>query len=136
MLKVEPYLFFYGKCEEALNFYKGIFGGEIVRVTRMKEAPPEMAAPPNWADKIMNASFESPSVKFMASDGSPDTPNVDGNISLSLGTDDEAEGTRVFNKLSEGGKVDMPLQDAFWGAKFGIFKDKYGIEWMVNIDKS
>ena len=136
MLKVEPYLFFYGKCEEALNFYKGIFGGEIVGVTRMKEAPPEMAAPPNWADKIMNASFESPSVKFMASDGQPDTPNVDGNISLSLGTDDEAEGTRVFNKLSEGGKVDMPLQDAFWGAKFGIFKDKYGIEWMVNIDKS
>ena len=136
MLKVEPYLFFYGKCEEALNFYKGIFGGEIVGVTRMKEAPPEMAAPPNWADKIMNASFESPSVKFMASDGQPDTPNVDGNISLSLNTDDEAEGTRVFNKLSEGGKVDMPLQDAFWVAKFGIFKDKYGIEWMVNIDKS
>jgi PhnB protein len=136
MLKVEPYLFFYGKCEEALNFYKGVFGGEIVGIMRMKEAPPEMAAPTNWADKIMHARFESPSVKFMASDGRPDTPNTDGNISLSLNTDNEAEGTRAFNKLSEGGKVEMPLEDAFWGAKFGVFKDKFGIEWMVNIDKS
>jgi len=136
MLQLEPYMFFYGKCEEALNFYKGIFGGQITSITRMKEAPPEMPAPPNWGDKIMHASFEAPSVKFMASDGRPDTPNTDGNIALSLSTRDEAEATRVFNKLSEGGNVDMPMQDMFWGSKFGVLKDKFGIEWMVNCDKS
>src|SRR5271166_1426719 len=136
MLELESYLFFYGKCEEALNFYKGIFGGQVSSIMRMKEAPPEMPSPPNWGDKIMHSRFESPSVKFMASDGRPDTVNTDGNIALSLSTRDEAEGTRVFNKLSEGGTVDMPMQDTFWGAKFGVLKDKYGIEWMVNCDKS
>jgi PhnB protein len=135
MLRLEPYLFFYGKCEEALNFYKGIFGGQIASIMRMKEAPPEMPAPPNWGDKIMHASFEASSVKFLASDGQPDTPNVDGNVSLCIHSDDDSEGTRVFNKLSEGGKVEMPLQDAFWGAKFGVLKDKYGIEWFVEIPK-
>jgi PhnB protein len=136
MLELEPYLFFYGKCEEALNFYKGIFGGEITSIMRMKEAPPEMAAPPNWSDKIMHARFSAPSVKFMASDGRPDTVSADGNIALSLSTRDQTEGTRVFDKLAQGGTVDMPLQDTFWGARFGVLKDKYGIEWMVNCDKS
>jgi PhnB protein len=135
MLELEPYLFFYGKCEEALNFYKGIFGGQVAGIMRMKEAPHEMQAPANWADKIMHSRFESATVRFMASDGMPDTVNTDGNIALSLSTKDEAEGTRVFNKLSEGGKVDMPMQDMFWGAKFGVLKDKYGIEWMVSCDK-
>ena len=136
MLELEPYVFFYGKCEEALNFYKGIFNGKIASVTRMKEAPPEMAAPPNWGDKIMHARFEAPGVAFQASDGGPDTKNVDGNISLGLSTKDEAEATRVFDKLSEGGDVSMPMQDTFWNAKFGVLKDKYGIEWFVNCDKS
>lgn len=136
MLKVEPYLFFYGKCEEALNFYKGVFGGQVVSIIRTKEAPPEMPMPPNWGDKIMHARFEASSVTFQASDGQPDTPNIDGNISMSVNTTDEAEGTRVFNKLSEGGTVEMPLQNMFWGDKFGVFKDKYGIEWFVNIAKS
>lgn len=136
MLEIEPYIFFYGKCEEALNFYKGIFGGEITSIMRMKEAPPEMPSPPNWADKIMHANFKAGSVKFMASDGRPDTPNVDGNISLSLATSDEAEATKVFDKLSAGGEVSMPMQDTFWNAKFGVVKDKFGIEWMVNCQKS
>lgn len=135
MLELQPYVFFYGKCEEALNFYKGIFGGKIGTIMRMKEAPPEMPAPPNWSDKIMHARFESGAVKFMASDGRPDTPNVDGNISLSLVTRDEAEATRIFNKLAEGGEVSMPLADMFWDAKFGLLKDKYGIEWFINCEK-
>ena len=83
----------------------------------------------------MHARFEAPTVKFMASDGQPDTPNVDGNVSLCIHSDDDSEGARVFNKLAEGGKVEMPLQDAFWGAKFGVLKDKFGIEWFVDIGK-
>ena len=135
-MQLEPSVFFYGKCEEALNFYTGVFGGKIVSIMRMKEAPPDMAAPPNWGDKIMYARFEAPGVKFSASDGRPDTPNVDGNISMSLTTRDEAEAARVFEKLSAGAEVGMPLTDMFWGAKFGTLKDKFGIEWMVNCDKS
>ena len=136
MLELEPYVFFYGKCEEALNFYKDIFNGKIATVMRMKEAPPEMPAPPEWGDKIMHARFEAPGVKFQASDGQPNTPNVDGNVSLSLSTRDESEATRVFGKLASGGEVGMELQDTFWNAKFGVVKYKYGIEWFVNCDKS
>jgi PhnB protein len=136
MMELQPYVFFYGKCEEALHFYKGIFGGTINSISRMKEAPPDMPAPPDWGDKIMHARFESGTLKFMASDGRPDTPNVDGNISLSLSTRDEAEATRVFDKLSEGGEVSMPLSDMFWNSKFGVLKDKYGIEWFINCERS
>ena len=135
MPELQPYLFFYGKCEEALAFYKSIFGGKIDSVARMKEAPPEMPSPPNWGEKIMNARFESGAVKFMASDGSPDTANVDGNISLTLITHDEAEASTIFNKLAAGGEVRMPLTDMFWNAKFGVLKDKYGIEWFINCEK-
>jgi len=135
MLELQPYLFFYGKCEEALNFYKSIFGGTIDSLMRMKEAPPEMPAPPNWGDKIMYARFESGAVKFSASDGRPDTPNVDGNISLSLSTRDEAEATRIFDALAKGGEVEMPLGEVFWSAKFGVLKDKFGLEWFVNCEK-
>ena len=134
-MELQPYVFFYGRCEEALNFYKGIFGGTIDSVVRMKEAPPDMPAFPNWEDKIMNARFESGAVKFMASDGRPDTPNVDGNVSLSLLTRDEAEAARIFNALAEGGEVEMPLTDMFWNAKFGLLKDKFGLEWFVNCEK-
>ena len=136
MLELQPYAFFYGKCEEALNFYKSIFGGTISAVMRMTEAPPEMAAPPNWGEKIMYARFESGAVKFMASDGRPDTQSVDGNISLTLTTNDEAQASSVFNKLAEGGEVNMPLTDMFWNAKFGVLKDKFGIEWFVSCEKS
>jgi PhnB protein len=134
-MELQPYLFFYGRCEEALDFYKGIFGGTIDRLMRMKEAPADMPAPPNWGDKIMYAQFASGAVKFGASDGRPDTPNVDGNVSLSIMTRDEAEATRVFNALANGGEVEMPLSDTFWAAKFGVLKDKFGLEWFVNCDK-
>ena len=135
MLELQPYVFFYGRCEEALDFYKAVFGGTIASLKRMKEAPPEMPAPPDWDDKIMHARFESGAVKFMASDGRPDTPNVDGNISLSLVTTDEAEASKIFDKLGQGGEVVMPLEEMFWNAKFGLLKDKFGIEWFVSCEK-
>ncbi len=134
-MELRPYLFFYGRCEEALNFYKGIFGGKFDAVMRMKEGPPDMPVFPNWEDKIMYAQFESGAVKFNASDGRPDTASVDGNVSLSLSTRDEAEATRIFNQLAEGGEVEMPLADMFWNAKFGVLKDKFGLEWFINCEK-
>jgi PhnB protein len=131
---LEPYLFFTGNCEEALNFYKGVFGGEITSVMRMKDVPPdqEMEMPPEYAEKIMHANFKSPTVSFMASDARPGKVYGEGPISLSLGTDDVKEAQKVFDALAKGGTVEMPFGDAFWGAKFGMLTDKYGIDWMIN----
>lgn len=132
-MELEPYLFITGgKCEEALNFYKRIFGGDIAEVMRWKEAPAEMSMPAELGNRIMHATFRSPAVKFMASDAQPTTQYGDGPISLSLSTKDESEAKRLFDALAQGGKVEVPLEKAFWGALFGMLSDKYGIDWMVN----
>ena len=135
MMELHPYLFFTGNCEEALNFYKGIFGGQIAGIMRWSEMPKDADGPPvtpETANRVMHARFESPSVSFMAADASPGKTYGEGPISLSLGTTDPAEAQRVFDSLSAGGKVEMPLADMFWGAKFGMFTDKFGIDWMIN----
>jgi len=135
-MQLEPYLFFTGgKCEEALNFYKGVFNGEIEGLSRWKEMPKDAGGPPvtpETENMVMHASFKSPGVSFMASDATPDKTYGEGSISLSLGTGDVAEAERVFKSLAEGGSVEMPLTDTFWGAKFGMLTDKYGIDWMIN----
>ncbi|MBV8118059.1 MAG: VOC family protein [Candidatus Eremiobacteraeota bacterium] len=136
-MQVEPYLFFSGNCEEALNFYKKIFDGEITGMMRWNEMPNDAGGPPvtpETADRVMHSNFESDSIKFMASDASPGKQYGEGPISLSIGMDDPAEAARIFDTLSQGGKVEMPLQDMFWGAKFGMLTDKFGIDWMVNCE--
>jgi len=137
-MQLEPYLFFGGKCEEALDFYKEIFGGTIEGLSRWSEMPPNSGGPevtPETANRVMHATFRSPSVSFMASDSSPDKTYGEGPISLSLGTTDLAEAERVFSGLAAGGNVEMPMTDTFWGARFGMLTDKYGIDWMVNCHK-
>ena len=135
-MQLEPYLFISdGKCEEALNFYKGIFNGQIEGLSRWKEMPQDAGGPPVTPDtenRVMHASFRAPGVSFMASDASPGKTYGEGPMSLSLGTSDVAEAERVFKSLAEGGSVEMPLTDMFWGAKFGMLTDKYGIDWMIN----
>ncbi len=133
-MQLEPYIFFYGRCEEALEFYKSALGGTF-EITRMKDAPPmpDMPVAPEAGNKVMHASFKGPGFAFMASDGR-DEKAVDpdeGNISLSLGFEDKGEADRVFQALSQGGEVKMPLADAFWGGRFGMIADKFGIEWMI-----
>jgi PhnB protein len=89
----------------------------------------------DFKNKIMHASFVAGDVKFMASDGRPGTPpDGEDDIVLSLATGDGAQAERVFNALAEGGKVDMPLQDQFWGAKLGSLTDRFGIQWMVSVN--
>jgi PhnB protein len=131
-MELEPYLSFNGNCEEALNFYKGVFGGEITSLNRFEGSPMESEVADK--SKIMHSNFVAPGVKFMASDGMQDAATEGSRITLSLGTRDVAEAERVFNGLSAGGKIDMPLQDTFWGATFGMLTDKYGIDWMVNCE--
>jgi PhnB protein len=134
-MQLEPYLFFDGKCEEALNFYKNVFGGTIEGISRWSEMPKDAGGPPvtpETANRVMHATFKSPGVSFMASDASPGKIYGEGPISLSVATSDLAEAERVFNGLANGGKVEMPMADTFWGAKFGMLSDKYGIDWMVS----
>ncbi len=132
-MKIEPYLFFHGRCEEALNFYKRCLGGDF-QVNRFAGSPMENQVDADYKDKIMHASFVSGDVEFMASDGRQGPqPDGDDDIALSLETKDDSEGRRVFDALAQGGSVEMPLADAFWGGKFGSLTDQFGVQWMVTI---
>jgi len=127
-----PYIFFYGRCEEALEFYKSVFGGTY-EMMRVSDTPMASEMPPDSGNRVMHASFTADGVAFMASDGR-DSKAVDpdaGNISLSLSFDDAATGERIFNALAVGGKIGMPIDKAFWGGRFGMLTDKFGSEWMV-----
>jgi PhnB protein len=134
-MELEPYLHFGGTCEEALNFYRGVFGGEITSLNRFEGSPMMHELPPEYASKIMHANFvgANGSLKFMASDGRPSSTHEHGSrISLAISTADVAQGERVFRALADGGTISMEFQKTFWGATFGTLTDKYGIDWMVN----
>jgi PhnB protein len=131
-MQISPYLFFNGNCEEALEFYHSAFGGDV-EINRYGGSPMANQVPNDWQNKIMHATFTSGDATFMASDVSPAHKVAQGSsIAMSIGTNDEASVDRIFAKLSEGGTVEMPLEKTFWGAKFGMLKDKFGVEWMVN----
>lgn len=124
-----------GRCEEALAFYKSIFGGTY-ELSRFSERGDD-SIPEHWREKIMHSSFESGAIRFMASDGMPGSVRAvdESNVSLSLSNTDVAEGQRIFDALAQGGTVTMPFQDTFWGARFGMLVDRFGINWMVNSRK-
>ena len=128
---VTPYLHFEGKAEEALNFYKDTFDGEVVMISRYKDGP--MQVDEDWKDKIMHARLNFGKSMIMVSDGPKEfKTTVNGNIQLSIEFDDDKKMEEVFNKLAAGGKITLPLAKQFWGAKFGMLVDKYGTGWMVN----
>lgn len=137
MPAVSPYLNFAGKCEEAFNFYKSVFGGEFFTLMRFKDAPPEYRSCEAEYEMIMHVAL--PIGKNTVLMGS-DVPEKMGpvtrgsNLCVALHPGSEEEATRLFNGLSAGGQVTMPLNKAFWGAMFGMFTDKFGISWMVNFD--
>jgi PhnB protein len=141
MATINPYLNFNGNTEEAFNFYKSVFGGEFAALQRfkdMKDVPGCEHLADSDKEKIMHISL--PIGKgnvLMATDvvASLGQPEASGNnISLSVQTESKEEAEKLFNGLSEGGTVTMPLADAFWGAYFGMLTDKFGIQWMVHYD--
>ena len=135
-MRIIPYIFFGGDAAEALAFYAAAGLGEVVDVSRYKDAPPGMAPPsgPDHADWIMNASIARDGTPvLMASDGrNTDRRGPMKRATLSIALDDPAEARRLFGALADGGSVTMPLQRTFWGAEFGMFTDRFGIDWMVN----
>jgi PhnB protein len=133
-MQVQPYLFFDGRCEEALAFYRRTLGAEIGMMMRWKDSPepcPEGAIPPGSENKVMHASVKIGDTMVMASDGRcGGAPSFQG-FSLSLDAADDAEAKRLFDALSDGGQVQMPLGKTFFASSFGIVADKFGVSWMV-----
>jgi PhnB protein len=132
---VQPYLFFNGRCEEALKFYESALGAKVEMMLRFKENPdnpPPGTTPANWGEKVMHASFRIGETVLMASDGCETTPTFAG-FSLSLSVANEAEVDRAFQALSAGGKVNMPPTKTFWSPRFGMLNDKFGVGWMIGV---
>jgi len=135
-MKVEAYLFFNGRCEEAVEFYKQALGAEVTMIMRFKDSPepqPPGMVPPGWEGKIMHACLRIGETIVMASDGCSEGPNFQG-FSLSLTAADEADAKRKFAALAEGGQVEMPLAKTFWSPCFGIVADRFGVGWMVTVE--
>lgn len=140
MATVNVYLTFNGNCKEAFDFYKSVFGGDYPYVGTFGEMPPTegKTMPEADKDKIMHISLPiSKETILMGSDTGGEWAahfNQGNNVSLSINTESRAEAEKMFNGLSAGGQVTMPLADTFWGAYFGMWTDKFGINWMVNYD--
>ena len=130
-----PYLLFEGNAEDVLNYYKNVFGGKILMISRFGEAPQKVDD--DWKQKIMHARLEFDGNLLMISDGFKGyTIDGKGNIQLSVEIEAVEKLTEVFNKMSEGGKVNMPLAKQFWGATFGMLEDKFGIRWMFSFNNN
>lgn len=132
---VQPYLFFGGRCEEALEFYKTALHANVVMMMRFNESPdptpPGMLAP-GFENKIMHCSFQVGGTTVMASDGRDESCHFVG-FKLALSVPTEADADRVYNALAAEGKVEMPLMKTFWSPSFGMVTDKFGVEWMVMV---
>jgi len=135
-MQIQPYLFFDGRCEEALDFYRSVLGAEVTLLMRYKESP-EPPQPgclaPGSEEKVMHASVRIGETTIMASDGMcQGKPNFQG-FSLSLAVASEAEVDRIFNALAKGGEVRMPIAKTFWSPRFGMVADRFGVGWMVTV---
>lgn len=133
---IEPYLFFAGRCEEALEFYERTLGAKREMLMRFDESPeamPEGMISADWGSKVMHASFLVGSSRIMASDGCDANDDGFKGFALSLAPADEGQAREVFDALAAGGSVEMPLGKTFWSPCYGMLTDKFGIGWMVNV---
>ena len=130
-MNVEPYLFFEGRTEEALDFYKQKLGARVEAVMRYKDNPEPQYNPPNSANKVMHALFRIGDTKVMASDGNcAGKPSFQG-FALTINAANPAEAKQRFDALAEGGQVQMPLNETFFAKSFGMVADRFGLNWMV-----
>jgi PhnB protein len=132
-IQTDVYMFFNGNCRQAMEFYQGIFGGELSMQTYKEAADVSDMGDPEMGDQIIHALLNGGKVRLMASDSKVKGAKDSGKIAVTL-SGPKADGLEeIFNLLSQDGKVDQPLAKAFWGDTFGSLTDKYGIEWMVSI---
>ena len=135
MTTVQPYLFFGGRCQEAVEFYKQSLGAQVDMLMLHKdspEPPPPGMLKPGFENKVMHTSFRVGGTTVMASDGCGEDSSFSG-FSLSLSGPTEADADLAFTALSQGGQVTMPLTRTFWSPRFGMLTDRFGIGWMINV---
>lgn len=138
MAQINPHINFNGNAEEAFNFYKSVFGGELAKIIRFKDlASAEFQVAENEANKIMHIALPIGKSVLMAND----VPEILGRTNenenrskIVISAESKEEADKLFNGLSEGGEIEMDISDSPWGSYFGMFRDKYGIEWMVEFD--
>ena len=140
MAAVNPYLNFAGNTEEAFNFYKSVFGGEFAALMRFKDNQECSAMSESDKERIMHIALPIDNGSILMGTDSLESMGqkltVGNNFYIALAPDSKEEADRLFNGLSEGGKIEMPLQDMFWGGYFGSFADKFGVQWLVNYDQN
>jgi PhnB protein len=134
-MQIQPYLFFDGRCEEAVDYYRTALGAEVDMLMRYRESPdplpPDMATP-ELADQVMHASLRIGGAVIMASDDCTGNTKCFEGFSLSLAVPDSATADRMFAALADGGRVLMPLGQTFWSPRFGMVTDRFGVQWMVS----
>ena len=139
MSNVSIYLNFNGNAEEAFNFYKSVFGGEFTNITRFRDiASPEFPVSEKEADKIMNIALRIYKSHVLMGNDVPEimgrTNENENRSKIMISTESREEAENIFNGLSAGGQIEMPMEENPWGSYFGMFRDKYGVEWMVDYD--
>jgi len=140
MAQISPYIHFNGNAEEAFTFYKSVFGGEFAKVIRFKDlSSPEFSVDVKEENKVMHIALPIGKNFLMGND----VPEIMGRTNenenrskISISAESREEADKLFSGLSEGGNIEMPIADSPWGSYFGMFRDKYGIEWMVDFDQN
>jgi PhnB protein len=138
MARIDPHINFNGNAEEAFNFYQSVFGGKFIRIMRYKDLKtPGFTIPESEENKIMHISLSIGGNQLMGNDV-PEfmgrTNENENRSKISITTESKDEADKIFNGLSVGGQIEMPMGESPWGSYFGMFRDKYGIEWMINYD--
>ena len=131
--QVQPYLFFNGRCDEAIAFYGSALDARVAGLFRFKDSPDQSMVKPGWGEKVMHAELRIAGATVLVSDGGDEGPPRFDGFSLSLTVPDEAEAERRFNALAESGKVTMPLMKTFFAPRFGMVDDRFGVSWMVHV---
>jgi PhnB protein len=133
---IQPYIFFNGNCDEAIEFYRKALGAQVHMIMRFKDSPephPPGMLPPGFENKVMHSSFQVGETTIMASDGCSTEKSKFEGFSLALSVATEAEADRAFAALADGGQVRMPLAKTFWSPRFGMLEDRFGIGWMISV---
>lgn len=135
-MQFNAYLNFSGNCEEAFKFYAQCFNGKIEAMIPHEGTPAAAHVPPEWRSKILHARLLIGDAVLMGSDAPPQHYRQPAGFSVNIGVNSVAEAERLFHSLAENGKVQMPLQETFWAARFGMLVDRFGIPWMINCEQT
>jgi len=134
-MRLNPYLSFDGQCQAALTFYERCLGGKVVYMMTYAQSPTASEVPPEWGNKICHATFAVGDQTIGAADAPPASYQTPQGFSLMLHLDGAAEADRIFAMLAENGVVQMPIQQTFWAARFGVLTDQFGTPWIIQCDK-